>query len=142
MIIKREIKGGNYKYWKILMKRRGLENEMKICVYGFYNGKVPKLGWDNKLLIYIGTSVEDVISKERELIQLYYLSMKEQINRENEYLDDYIKEITKEFNQQIAEIKLERQQGLNDLKVHFDDPTIISIMREEKLNRIIKDEDR
>lgn len=142
------------------------ELEPSLKMYGFSSSKKPKLGFNDKnnghrkIIFYITKSRDEALKKERNLLKYYFkyvLNRKKEIiisgNKEiNEYTkeckidleklkDNYKKDIEylkNDYKENIEYIKEGNQANLDDLNESISDPIFKSIIREEKLKKIIK----
>lgn len=119
-------KDSKHKYWKIVLKRLYStwfdDNTIILEAYGFSSKNEYKSGFYkiNYGYSYIGSTKEEVIKQEDDLIRFYY--------------DDMKKKIT-DINFEISELELKKAK----LKERMNCKLFTQLYREEKLERILNE---
>jgi len=129
-IIRKYKKDSKHKYWKITLARFsvwGLETtqELEFEAYGFSSSRDIKSGYVTNNcsynIEYIGRSRKEVLSKEEEMIRMYFESIKESLKNTEEQIADH-------------------QKDKRKMEELMKDSTFVRVFREDKLKRMMNGE--
>jgi hypothetical protein len=144
MIDRRYIPGTKHKFFRLYLDWSDSRNKPRLWIKGISvrSGLKPT---DYKEPEYTGVSCsvsydtfEECKEHEYDFIKHYYEYTLKYIEKREEYRDARIRELTIEYEKKVDEINGSCEENVERYKTHWDDPTINNIIRELKLERILK----